>query len=413
MGNQKLDSVLITRLQNLKDTGTLKGEETIICGIKPAQYGFGPRYFLQGKGDAEFLRMNSNSYLGLADNQDVIAAEEAAVRKFGAGPGAVRFISGTFLPHIELEKRLAAFHGREAAMIFSAAYAAVMGVLPPLISEKTIVISDVLNHNSIINAIKLSRPIRKFIYRHLDMEDFEEKLKSSIGQGERVIVVTDGIFSMRGDCAPLDEICSIVNRYQDNFKDGIITVVDDSHGVGAFGQTGRGTEEYTHAKADILIATLGKALGVNGGYVATSDTTIQYLRETAPFYIYSNPITPSEAAAAIRSLEILDSPRGEQMLDYVRSLAHRLESGILELGYKVLSSEHPIVPMVLGETDKTAGLVDYLFEHSILATGLKYPVVPRGDEEIRFQVSASHTEKDIDFVLYVLENYKKNSEREK
>jgi glycine C-acetyltransferase len=353
--------------------------------------------------------MNSNSYLGLAGNKAVVAAEEDAARKFGTGPGAVRFISGTFTPHVELEKRLAVFHGRDSAMIFSAAYAAVMGVLPPLISERTVVISDSLNHNCIINAIRLSRPAAKLIYAHLDMLDFEEKLRSAVSKGDRVLVVTDGIFSMRGDYAPLNELSSIAARYQDSFKDGIITVVDDSHGVGAFGTTGRGTEEHTQSKADVLVATLGKALGVNGGYVAASEAVINYLRETAPFYIYSNPITPSEAAAAFRSLEILDSAEGEKMLGKLRTLTRRFESGLTDLGYEVLTGEHPIVPLMIRDTARTAALVKYLFDHSILATGLKFPVVPPGDEEIRFQIAANHTEKDIDFVLAVLKDFMKAS----
>lgn len=218
-------------------------------------------------------------------------------------------------------------------------------------------------------------------------------------------MVTDGIFSMRGDHAPLETITAVCKKYESEFSEGIVTVVDDSHGVGAFGLTGRGTEEYTGTQADILIATLGKALGVNGGYVAASAKIIEFLRETAPFYIYSNPITPSEAAAAIRSLEILDSQFGQGLLDKMRGLVKQLETGLTGLGYEVISSEHPIVPLLVRDTEKTRQLGDYLFEHAVLATGLKFPVVPRGDEEIRFQVSAGHTEKDIDYVLDVLRDF--------
>ncbi|MBC8317726.1 MAG: aminotransferase class I/II-fold pyridoxal phosphate-dependent enzyme [Desulfobulbaceae bacterium] len=405
MATEKLEKIITASLAALAQKGTLKGSEKIICGMKPAGNGFGERYFLEGYGGKQFLRMNSNSYLGLSTNRRVIEAEDAAAKTFGTGPGAVRFISGTYLPHVELEKKLAAFHGREAAMIFSAAYAAVMGVLPALISDETIVVSDALNHNSIINAIRLARPAGKLVYRHLDMEDFEEKLQSTVGKGKRVIVVTDGIFSMRGDHVPLQTLSPICQRYENKFPEGIITVVDDSHGVGAFGHTGRGTEEYAGARADILIATLGKALGVNGGYVAASAKLIGFLRETAPFYIYSNSITPSEAAAAIQSLEILDSIEGKSLLKAMRRLVKRLEEGLISLGYEVIESEHPIVPLLLRDTEKTGKLVEYLFEHAVLATGLKFPVVPKGDEEIRFQVSAGHTEKDIDSVLDVLREF--------
>ena len=237
------------------------------------------------------------------------------------------------------------------------------------------------------------------------MEGLEAAITRYAGKCRRVIVVTDGVFSMRGDHAPLDAIVGICKKHEAKFEEGIITVVDDSHGVGAFGKTGRGTEEVTGAKADILIATLGKALGVNGGYVVASETVINYLRETAPFYIYSNPVTPSEAAAAVKSLGILDSPRGLKLLERLRALTRRLEEGLKGLGYEIIPGEHPIVPLMIRDTEKTSALVKHLFDNGILATGLNFPVVPKGDEEIRFQVCADHTEKDIDFLLGVLKRF--------
>ena len=213
----------------------------------------------------------------------------------------MRFISGTYLPHVELEHRLAAFHGREAAIIFSSAYATMMGVLPPLITDATIVLSDALNHNCIINAIRLAVPGDKAVYRHLDVDELEQQLQRAAGRFKRAIIVTDGIFSMRGDYAPLNEIAALARRYDDRFPENVLLVVDDSHGIGAFGATGRGTEEHTDAEGvDLLVATLGKAIGVNGGYVVASRTIVDFLRETSPFYVYSNPITPGEAAAARR-----------------------------------------------------------------------------------------------------------------
>lgn len=405
MALDKLEAICMATLADLRSKGTLKGKEKIITGVKQAQGGKGPRYYLAGHGRKEFLKMNSNSYLGLTLDKKVLAAEEKASRKYGVGPGAVRFISGTCASHVELEKKLAAFHGREAAIIFSAAYAAIVGIIPQLVNKETIVLSDALNHNSIINSVRLSRPSDKAIFKHLDMADLEEKLKACIGKGRRVILVTDGVFSMRGDYAPLDRITEICDRYQSDFEEGIITVVDDSHGIGAFGTTGRGTEEFTKARADILIATLGKALGVNGGYAVASETIISYLRETAPLYIYSNPITPSEAAAATKSLEILDSPKGVKLLAHVRKLTKQFEQGLIKGGYETIPSENPIVPLMVRETKKTSALVKHLFAKGILATGLNFPVVPRGDEEIRFQISASHTAKDIDYVLKVLADY--------
>ncbi|MFC2073523.1 aminotransferase class I/II-fold pyridoxal phosphate-dependent enzyme [Campylobacterota bacterium] len=405
MSLEKLEIPLRQQLEAIDSKGVSKRHEKIITGIMGAEGGFGPRVYLAGEGDKPFLQMNSNSYLGLSTEKDVIQAEEEALHQFGTGPGAVRFISGTFEPHVTLEKKLAAFYGRETAMIFSAAYSAVMGVLPQLITEETVVISDELNHNCIINAIRLARPTEKAVYRHLDMEDLEAAIKRYSGKCRRMIVVTDGIFSMRGDHAPLDEIVGICKKYEEKLEEGIITVVDDSHGVGAFGKTGRGTEEVTSAKVDIHIATLGKALGVNGGYVVSSETVINYLRETAPFYIFSNPITPSESAAAIKSLDILDSPRGLKLLEKLRTLTRRLEEGLKDLCYETIPGEHPIVPLMIRDTEKTSRLVKHLFENGILATGLNFPVVPKGDEEIRFQVSANHTEKDIDYLLEVLKSF--------
>ncbi|MCK5404681.1 MAG: aminotransferase class I/II-fold pyridoxal phosphate-dependent enzyme [Desulfobulbaceae bacterium] len=402
----RLESELEKKLADLRAKGTLKGKETVITAMLPPRHGKGPRFHLVGHGRKQFLKMNSNSYLGLSTDPKVMAAEHTATDRYGVGPGAVRFISGTYEPHAELETRLARFHGRKSAMIFSAAYATIVGVLPQLIDKRTMVISDELNHNSIINAIRLSRPAGKAIYRHCDMEALATKLEQSIGFCDRIIVVTDGIFSMRGDFAPLAELVRICKRYNPKFQQGVITVVDDSHGVGAFGRTGRGTEEYTKAKADILIATLGKSLGVNGGYVAASSTVIKFLRETAPLYIYSNPITPAEAAAAIKGLDILESKTGLSLLEHLRKMTRRFEQGIIRLGYETLKSENPIVPLLTRDTRKTAQMVRFLFKNGILATGLNFPVVPKGDEEIRFQVSAGHTEKDIDYVLRILKKFK-------
>lgn len=396
------EHMLRSHLEALAEQGIRKGSENTITGIRPPEGGYGPRYFLAGHGQKPFLLMNSNSYLGLALHPEVIAAEAQAAKNFGTGPGAVRFISGTFQAHVQLEARLAAFHGREAGMLFSSAYVAVMGVLPQLISPETAVISDELNHNCIINALRLARPAAKAIYRHLDMADLEEKIRESRGAARRLVLVTDGVFSMRGDHAPLDRIQALAGQYRQEFAEGIITVADDSHGVGVFGQCGRGTEEYTGAGVDVLIATLGKAMGVNGGYVVASRLLIDYLRETAPMYIYSNPITQAEAAAALKALEIIDSPAGSSLLARVRRLSGLLRRGLQDTGHEILDGEHPIVPLMLRDTAKTAEVVRFLFANAILATGLKFPVVPKGDEEVRLQISASHTEQDMQYLLNVL-----------
>ncbi len=410
MSLQKIGKVLSRELGDLKERGSLKGAETVITGFKAAEGDKGPRYFVQGYGDKEFLRMNSNSYLGMPLRQELMEAEEKGAREFGVGPGAVRFISGTYKPHVELEERLARFHGREAGMIFSSAYATVMGILAPLISPDTIVVSDELNHNCIINAIRLSRPKDKKVYRHNNMAELESVIKESIGNCSRLIVVTDGIFSMRGDFAPLREIADLAVEYDLQFKEGILTVVDDSHGVGAIGETGRGTTEHTREnRVGILVSTLGKALGTNGGYLVSDATVVQYLRETAPFYVYSNPITAQEASAALKALEILDSEAGKKMMKYLREMVAYFRKGLVELGNEVIEGEHPVVPLMIRDTGKTIELVRYLKDNGVLATGLSYPVVPRGDEEIRFQVSASHTRYDMDCVLKVLREHRERT----
>jgi glycine C-acetyltransferase len=402
MSLDKLETSLINHLNELEANGITKGNENIITSIKPASDGYSERVLLNDFGERAFLRMNSNSYLGLGLNQQLIEAEAKCAEQFGTGPGAVRFISGTYQPHIDLEQKLAAFHDRESAMIMSAAYATVMGVLPQFITEETLVVSDALNHNCIINAIRLAHPLNKSVYAHLDIKELENILVENKGKAKRVCVVTDGIFSMRGDHAPLNEIVETCKQHEADYEEGIISIADDSHGVGAFGETGRGTEEYTNSKVDILIATLGKAIGVNGGYVVSNKKVIDYLRETSPFYIYSNPITPAEAAAAIKSLEIIDSIEGLKLLEHMRSMAKKLRQGLKTLEYEIIDGDHPVIPMLIRNTEKTTALVKHLFENNILVTGLNYPVVPKGEEEIRLQVCASHTEKDIDYLLDIL-----------
>jgi len=410
MGLDNLEKVLSNTLKELKNKGRLKGKEYIITKVKKAEGKKGPRYFLKEKTKQEFIRMNSNSYLGMSLRDEIIREEERATKKYGVGPGAVRFISGTFQPHRKLEKKLAAFHQREDAILFSSAYSTVVGILTPLITPDTVVISDELNHNCIINALRLARPKDKKIYKHLDMNELEDRIKESISKAKRLIIVTDGIFSMRGDYAPLDIISNLSQKYNQKFPENILLMVDDSHGIGAYGKTGRGTEEYTHAKGvDVLVGTLGKAFGVNGGYATSNQTIITYLRETAPMYIYSNPISPAEASAALKSLEILDSGKGKDILAHLHQMTKKFEKGLLDLGYEIIESDHPIVPLMVRDTKKTTDLVNHLIENGILATGLNYPVVPKGDEEIRFQINAVHTSFDIEYALAVLKDYKQKN----
>jgi len=407
MPTERFLRALATELATLDARGNPKRHESVITEVVPAADGFGPRYLLHGHGAQRFLKMNSNNYLGLNLHPEVIAAEEAASRRYGAGPGAVRFISGTYAPHVALERRLAAFHGRQAAMIFSSAYATMIGTFLPLVTGETALVSDELNHNCIINAIRLARPKEKRVYRHNDMADFDAKLGEVAGSCRRALVVTDGVFSMRRDHAPLDRLFEIAARHDDAFPENVIVIVDDSHGVGSYGPTGRGTEEQlgVAGRSDLLIGTLGKAFGVNGGHVVGAQGLIDFLRETAPMYIYSNPITPAEAAAALAAVEILDGPEGAQRIAHLRAMTKRFRDGLGALGLETLPGEHPVVPLFVRDTPKTVALVRHLRQHGVLATGLSFPVVPKGDETIRFQLSADHTPRDVDVVLEALSQF--------
>jgi len=404
---EKIKKKLEKDLKEIDEKGIVKRKENIIVKIIKCDGVKGNRYILKGEENKEYIRMNSNSYLALHLNEEVKKSEEEAIKNFGVGPGAVRFISGTYKYHKELEERIAKFHNREDAIIFSSAYSCVLGTLYSLIDEETIVISDELNHNCIINAIRLSKPKDKDIYKHLNVKECEEKIVSFIGKGKRVLIVTDGIFSMRGDYAPLDKLSEITKKYDKEFEEGIILIADDSHGVGIFGDSGRGVEEYTKSRVDILIGTFGKAFGVNGGYAVTDKVLTDYLREKAPLYIYTNPITPGEAGAAIKSIDIIDSEEGKGMIKYVRGLAKKFRDGIKSLNLETIESDHPIVPLILRETEKTKNLVKYLKENGVLATGLNYPIVPKGEDTIRFQVTYEHTEYDINYVLDLIKNFVK------
>ena len=375
----RLSTVLETHVATLNQTGTAKGTETVVVGVKRAEGDRGPRFLLQGEGGKEFMRMNSNSYLGMGLRPEVIEAEERATAEFGAGPGAVRFISGSYAAHLALERELASFHGREAGMIFSSAYASIVSTITPLVTPDTVLISDALNHNCIINAMRLSRPAGKAIYGHNDMDELGAALEEWKGKAKRAIVVTDGIFSMRGDHAPLDEVMELCLRHDDGFEENAVCIVDDSHGVGSFGQTGRGTEEYTGCPpVDVLVGTLGKAFGVNGGYVVANQATVDFLRESSQMYIYSNPITVGEAAAALAALRIVASPEGEALLTRLRTLTKRFEDGLGRIGIETIPGEHPVVPMMIRDTAETHRLVRYLYDNGVLVTGLAYPVVPQG-----------------------------------
>ena len=316
MSTDKLDLSLSWELEALKAEGRAKAPERIIEAYIPAKGSKGPRYRLAGS-DKEFIRLNSNSYLSLSRHSGLVDAADQATREFGVGPGAVRFIDGTFIHHVALEKRVAEFVGKPAAKIFNSAYTANCGLALSVSSAKTHWIGDQLNHNSIIRAMRISNiPSKnKGIYMHNDMADLKRCLDEVARDMERVVVIFDGIFSMRGDNAPIHEINALCKAYDSKFKDGVITVVDDSHGIGAYGDTGRGTPEYCGASPDIIVGTFGKAFGVNGGFIAGSPTLIEAVRQKADTYIYTNPLSVADCAAAVKALDIC---AGKERLNSVR-----------------------------------------------------------------------------------------------
>jgi glycine C-acetyltransferase len=237
------------------------------------------------------------------------------------------------------------------------------------------------------------------------MDSLRRCLEAPPAGTDRVVVAFDGVFSMRGDIAPIDRIVAVAEEYQGRFPDGVATVVDDSHGVGAYGPRGRGTADYTGCRPDVVVGTFGKAFGVNGGFVAASATVVEAVRQRADTYIYSNPLSVADCAAAAAAVGICDSPEGLRRLRHLERMAARFRGGIEGLGWESMPGPHPIVPLLVRDTATTHRLVDHLFEQGVLVVGLAFPVVPRGDETIRFQVNAAHTEADIDQVLAALSGF--------
>lgn len=403
---EALDRSLAQELEALRAEGRAKPPERVITGYVPPHGDRGPRYRLLGS-DREFIRMNSNSYLSLSHHPAVVAAADEATHALGVGPGAVRFIDGTFAHHTALETRIARFTGRPAAKIFNSAYTANCGLALAVSTPATYWIGDQLNHNSIIRAMRIANvpSANKAVYRHNDLDHLAECLRTVPATTDRVMVIFDGIFSMRGDFAPIDRIHAVVAPFRERFPGGLVTIVDDSHGIGAYGQTGRGTADHTGAVPDVVIGTFGKAFGVNGGFIAASPTVIEAVRQKADTYIYTNPLSVADCAAAAAAVDLCDGPDGRQRLDHLRAMTDRFRSGIDRLGWQSIPGPHPIVPLLVRDTPRTHALVKHLFDHGILAVGLTFPVVPRGDETIRFQVNAAHTAADINAVLDALARF--------
>ncbi len=399
--------ILQSEVARIDEAKTSKRHEKIIEGFTSNQDG-APQAIIAGK---NYRIFNSNDYLGLRLNQTVRAGEHEASEKYGSGPGAVRFISGSLKIYKDLEASLAKFHGREDAMVFSSAFAANLAIIfsfikgqakDSLVGGETIVISDALNHRSIIDGIRVAGlpSEQKAIYQHLDYADLDRVLTKNQGKYKRALVISDGIFSMLGETVNMQALQQVAEKHDQNYPEGVITIVDDSHGVAAFGATGRGCEEATGGKANVLIGTMGKGFGADGGYVVANQTIIDYLRESAATYIYSNSISPAVAGAAHASVNLIDSPEGKELLAKSKTNIQSFKSRMLAAGFKFAAdSNHPIQPLLIADAAKTKSLTDALFEAGILVTNINYPVVAAGKDEIRVQISAAHTQTDLDYFI--------------
>ncbi len=403
MALDRLNATLAEELAALEREGRAKAPERVMTGYVPASADRGPRYRLQGS-ERAFLRMNSNSYLSLSNHPALTAAADEASRAFGAGPGAVRFIDGTASPHVALEARIAQFVDRPAARIFNSAYTSALGLAATLASADTYWIGDELNHNCIIRAMRYANVPRerRAIFAHNDVDDLRTHLERVPESIARVVVIFDGIFSMRGDHAPLAEVARMTVDHTARFRDGVVTIMDDSHGLGAYGATGRGTEEHCRAQVDILVGTFGKAFGVNGGFVASSPELVEAVRQKADPYIYTNPLGAPDCAAARAAIDIADGSEGRERLSNLAARTDQLRRGLEAQGLESIPGPHPVVPLLVRDTDRVRDMVRGLYDRGILAVGLTFPVVPRGDETIRFQVNAAHTPTDIDEVVVAL-----------
>jgi glycine C-acetyltransferase len=353
-----------------------------------------PRVRMEGRG--EVIILSSNNYLGLSNEPSVIRAGKEALDRFGAGTASVRFICGTFTIHRELEAACARLVGTRASLSFVSAWNANEAVPATLLTEQDFIISDQLNHASIIDAIRLAKAITKCqsaVYRHGDLADLDEKLRAA--RDRRVkMVITDGVFSMEGAIARLPDLLELCRKHD------AVLVVDDSHGTGVLGETGRGTPEHFGilGEVDIITSTLGKALGgAAGGFVAGSAAVCDYLTQRARPQLFSNALPPTVAASALASIECLEAH--PDRVTTLRDNASYFRQQLIELGFKPLPGETPIIPVILGETAAAIRMSDLLLGQGVFVTGFGFPVVPQGQARVRCQIAAAHTRDDLDEAL--------------
>ncbi|NCW44408.1 MAG: glycine C-acetyltransferase [Gemmatimonadaceae bacterium] len=382
---------LFTELQQeidaLKDAGTYKR----LNYIEGPQ---GARVHMEGRG--EVIVLSSNNYLGLANEPSVVQAGIDALHKYGAGTASVRFICGTFTVHRELEAALARFVGTEASMSYVSAWNANEALTPTIAREGDFVISDALNHASIIDSVRLAKAITKCttaVYRHADMDDLREKLRAN-KDAKRKIIWTDGVFSMEGAIAKLPEILQIAR------DEGAIVVMDDSHATGVLGRTGRGTAEHfgVVGEVDIITSTLGKALGgAAGGFIAGPSSLCDIMTQRSRPQLFSNALPPTVAASALAAVQYTEAH--PELVTRLHENARYFRAAIQEAGFNPLPGETPIVPIIVGETALAIRMSDLLLERGVFVTGFGFPVVPKGEARVRCQVSAAHTRDDLDAVI--------------
>ncbi|CAD7940072.1 unnamed protein product [Amoebophrya sp. A25] len=387
----KLAEVCLNSIEEMKTAGTFK-QEKVISSMQAS----GIQILADGEKKKDVLNFCSNNYLGLCDNKEIIEAAKETLDTHGYGMSSVRFICGTQTLHKELEKKLAAYHGMEDCILFPSGFDANAGFFEAVFGEEDAIISDSLNHASIIDGIRLCKAKKKR-YAHLDLKDLEAKLEETKDARMRV-VVTDGVFSMDGDVAPLDKIRAIVDKFPDTYL-----FVDDCHATGFLGTTGRGTPELSNTKVDFLSTTLGKALGgATGGYIVASKEVVTILRNKARTYLFTNTIAPVVAGASIKVLEMLDQQDTlrKQLMKNTHYVRERLtDAGLVVLGH----DDCPIVPVYFGDALVAQSVSSNLLERGILAIAFSYPVVPQGAARIRFQMSAAHTEEHLQkFVAAVI-----------
>jgi glycine C-acetyltransferase len=382
--NTSFTAGLEAKLQQLRDEGVYK-RLNFIDSPQSAR--------VQMEGRGEVLILSSNNYLGLSAEPAVVEAGIRGLQELGAGTGSVRFICGTFTIHRELEAALARFVGTEASMSYVSAWNANEGLTATVVEEGDFVVSDALNHASIIDSIRLAKSITKCqtaVYKHADLDDLRAKLEGARG-AKRRIIWSDGVFSMEGSIAPLPDLLQIARDYD------AVLVIDDSHATGVLGKTGRGTAEHfgVLGEVDVITSTLGKALGgAAGGFVAGSAALCDYLTQRSRPQLFSNALPPTVAASALASVEFIEQhpSRVETLRDNARYFRER----IIEAGFKPLAGETPIIPIIVGETAAAIQMSDMLLAEGVFVTGFGFPVVPQGQARIRCQISAAHSRADLD-----------------